>query len=293
MDNILFTIGPLSVTLLGVSSALGVLAGMYVTGREARRVGWDSDVISNAIFVVIAGALIGARVYYAVVFAPESFLANPLRLFAFHEGGLSIQGGLIGGMLGVAIYARAKRLSFWKTADIFAPGVILGQAIGRVGCDVFGIEASAGLPWAVSAGGPALHPVQLYESMLNYLLFLGLWSLRHRLRRNGDLFLVYVMAFAFNRFVVEFFRINPEALGLLTVAHVTSVAMFIVAAATFLARRMPALRVAGVAGAFGAGAGTAPGSDRAADAPRPLASAGIVIGLMVVSVFVYYLLHAG
>lgn len=291
MHDTLFTVGPLSVTLLGVFSALGMLAGMYVAGREARRAGWDDGIIYNTILVAIAGAVIGARLYYAAVFAPEAFLSNPLRLFALHEGGLSIQGGLIGGVLGVALYVRAKRHSFWKTADILAPGVILGQAIGRVGCDVFGVEASAGVLWAVNVGGQPLHPVQLYESMLNYLLFLGLLVLRHRLRKDGDLFLVYIMAFAFNRFVVEFYRMNPQAFGVLTVAHVTSVAMFVAAAAVFAARRIPSLRFAGATMAAGGGGGAGFGDDRRTGAPASGRSAAVVAGLMIASVFMYYLLH--
>ncbi|GAB6088469.1 prolipoprotein diacylglyceryl transferase [Spirochaeta dissipatitropha] len=237
MHNVLFSIGPFTLTLLGLFSALGMTAGLILVRRIAGQKAYDENQLLSIGLVAILSAIVGARLYYAIVFSPEYFLAHPMRIFAFHEGGLSIQGGLLGGIIGTVLYCRIRQYSFWQAADIFAPGIILGQAIGRIGCDVFGIPASRSFFWTVQVQGEYLHPVQIYESLLNYALFLLIWRLRDRTHRHGELFLIYAIGFAFNRFVVEFFRSNPQAYGQLTVAHAGSLVMAATALFIFLYRR--------------------------------------------------------
>ena len=237
MSNVLFRVGPFHITLLGVFSLLGVMAGLVILRHETRRKGIPEETVYNTALVALLSAVVGARLYFAIVFA-EGGLLDRARLFvALNQGGLSIQGALIGGVLGAAVYLRRRSPGFWKMADAAAPAIILGQAIGRIGCDVFGVVASDRVWWAVAVAGRMLHPVQIYESMLNYLLFLLLWYLRGRTRREGELFLVYIIAFGFNRFVVEFFRVNPTALGSLSVAHVTAIGMTAAAFTGLVIRR--------------------------------------------------------
>ncbi len=237
MHPIVFSIGPINITLLGVFSVLGILVALRVARAEARRKMLDEATFQNGILLVLVAGLVGSRLFYAAVFDPETFFAQPMRVFALHEGGLSIQGGLLGGVLAGLLYFRGDRGSFLRAGDAVVPAVILAQAIARIGCDVFGVPADPALPWAVAVGEESLHPVQIYESMLNYLLFVGLWSIRDRTSRDGELFFLYIAAFGLNRFVVEFFRTNPEAIGGLTVAHVTSVAMIGAASAGLFALR--------------------------------------------------------
>lgn len=229
MQPIILKVGPFNITLLGIFTAIGVLVAFHLARIEARRKLWDESVFHNGVLIVIASGLVGARLYYAAVFSPQQFLNQPMQIFAVHEGGLSIQGGLLGGVIAGLLYFRDSRGSFLRAGDTIAPALILAQAIARIGCDVFGVEASGALPWTVQIDGRSLHPVQVYESMLNYLLFLALWSIRGRTGRDGKLFLYYIIGFGLNRFGVEFFRTNPHALGGLTVAHVTSVAMIAIA----------------------------------------------------------------
>lgn len=279
MHNALFSIGPFTITLLGLFSGLGILGGLWIVHREASRHHWNEDLLFTTALIGLVSAFLGARLYFALIFSPAYFFSSPMRIFALHEGGLSIQGGIIGGLIGVLAYCRIKRVSFWQTADIFAPGIILGQAIGRVGCDVFGVPASQSVWWAVPVQGQALHPVQMYESMLNYMLFLVLWRIRGKTRLNGEVFLVYIMAFAFNRFTVEFFRSNPQAFGPFTVAHAGSIVMLAAAASIFFLRRKHA--------------GTAAVSAQQISAPvGSFAGAAAAIGaLATVSVGMYYLIH--
>ncbi len=229
MERILFKIGSIPVQTFGVFVALGVLAGLLLARWDARRKGFKEDVVMDfALYAILAG-LAGARLFYALVYAPGYYLANPLAILYFHEGGLSIHGGLIGGVLAGIWYVRKHRLSFWRLADLFAPAIALGQAIGRIGCDVFGKPMAGNWPWGVMVNGQLLHPAQVYELLLDFALFFYLWRRRTSLAYNGQLFIHFAVYYALIRGLIEFVRINPVVWGPFTVAHAASLA-FIVAA---------------------------------------------------------------
>jgi len=174
------------------------------------------------LYTIIAG-LVGARLNYILAFNPAYYLQHPWSIFKVQEGGLSIQGALIAGALFAFWYMKKHRMPMWKTADAFAPGIILGQAIGRVSCDVFGIPMSGAWLWGVEVGGRLLHPAQIYEAVLNYILFLVLWNRRKSIQYNGQIFMMYLIGFSMNRFIIEFFRTNPMIAGPLSIAHVYSI----------------------------------------------------------------------
>lgn len=134
---------------------------------------------------------------------------------------------------------KKHQIPLWKTADTFAPGIIIGQAIGRIGCDVFGVPMERGWPWGIEFMGNIVHPVQIYEVVLNFALFLVLWHKRKSVIYEGQLFIYYIIGFSLNRFVVEFFRSNPLVFGEISIAHLYSVGMIIVAliAKEFLKKR--------------------------------------------------------
>ncbi|SET05859.1 phosphatidylglycerol:prolipoprotein diacylglycerol transferase [Natronincola peptidivorans] len=226
---ILFNIGGFDVHLFGLTIALGVLAGFYIMLKEAERKKLNKDQLTDlAIYTVIVG-IIGARLNYILAFNPSYYLQNPKEIFMINQGGLSIQGSLIAGTLFALWYMKKKNIPIWQTADAFAPAIILGQAIGRVGCDVFGILMGKEYFWGVSVGGQLLHPAQIYEAILNYGLFLILWNKRKYVKYEGQLFIIYIIGFSINRFIVEFFRSNPLVAGPISVAHMYSLAIVVVA----------------------------------------------------------------
>lgn len=120
-------------------------------------------------------------------------------------------------------------MPFWKIADIFAPAIILGQAIGRIGCDVFGVPMNTVYPWGIAVGGQILHPTQLYEVFLNLILFTYLWTMREKTKYDGQLFINYIICFSIIRAIVEIFRSNPIVFGPFTIAHVTSFVVIVLA----------------------------------------------------------------
>ncbi|GAA0489036.1 prolipoprotein diacylglyceryl transferase [Alkalibacterium indicireducens] len=218
----LFSIGHFSIHLLSVTSAIGMIIGLLLIQKEGERKLLDKDKLMDlGIFTVLFG-IIGARLGYILFFNFDYYLNNPSEIFRFSQGGLSIQGAILAGGAAAFLIMRRKNLPVWKTADAIVPGVILGQAIGRVGCDVFGVPMSRNWPWGVMVNGELLHPAQLYEVALNFILFLFIWRKRKTAKFDGELFFIYIIGFAINRFIVEFFRTNPQGLGPLSIAHVLS-----------------------------------------------------------------------
>lgn len=224
----IFSIGHYSVNIFGMFIALGIIVGYILTIKEAKRKKFSIDSITDLIVYVIIFGVIGARLYYVAIFNLDYYLKNLNKIVAFWDGGLSIQGALIGGAITALIYAKLKKINVWRAADIMAPGIILGQAIGRVGCDVFGIAMKNKYFWGILRGSELLHPTQMYESILNYILFGFLWSKRKSVKYDGQLFFTYLIGFSINRFIVEFFRINPIFVQPFTVAHATSVVLIII-----------------------------------------------------------------
>jgi phosphatidylglycerol:prolipoprotein diacylglycerol transferase len=167
-----------------------------------------------------------------------------LDVLAVWRGGLAIHGALLAGVATAVWYVRRHRLDFWRFLDTLAPAVILGQAIGRLGCffngDAYGVPT--GLPWAVTFTDPRalaphgvpLHPTQLYELGLNLALFGFLWWYRRRARFDGQLFLSYVGGYGLIRFVVERFRGDAlQFAGGISAAQTLS-ALVVMAAVTLL-----------------------------------------------------------
>lgn len=241
MRRVLFYLGPLPINTFGVMIALGALAALVVILREARRRGLNEDRVLDFTLVALVLGIFGARVGYILFADPLSYLRNPMLFFHLQDGGLSIHGALIGGLLAGVLFSRLYRLPFWRLADVVAPGLALGIAIGRIGCDVFGRPMVSPWPWGVLVNGQLLHPAQVYEFILDYLLFFYLWRRRKNVTYDGQLFVHFALLYATIRRVVELVRYNPPVWGPFTVAHVASLAFIIIATlAGILLKRRPA-----------------------------------------------------
>ena len=207
----------------GLLLAIAFIAGLWVASREAKRQGLDAGRVTDmAIWVLIAG-LIGAKVLLVLVDF-HYYQRSPRELWSIFQSGGVFYGGLIGGALVAWWYARRHGLAGWSTADALAPGVVLGQAIGRLGCFAAGCcwGKPTSLPWAVTftdvyasraVGTPMdtpLHPSQLYESGAAFLIFAFLLWLLPRKSFHGQVTLAYVALYSAVRFGLEFLRGDPE-----------------------------------------------------------------------------------
>jgi phosphatidylglycerol---prolipoprotein diacylglyceryl transferase len=238
IDPTLLAAGLLTIRWYGLMISLAILVGVLLGIREATRRGISEDDVLYMVLWGVPAALIGARLFH-VIDAWDYYSTYPLQIIAFQEGGLAIYGGLAGGLLAGALAARHRGLLSWKLLDIAAPSMILGQAIGRVGCFINGDHQGppTNLPWATSYVHPGnlapdslpRHPAQVYELIYDLLLFGLLLLLRRRLRRDGLLFATYVAVYAFGRFWISALREDAPFLMGLKEAQVISVAAFVVA----------------------------------------------------------------
>lgn len=250
-------IGPIRIHYYGIILMLGALAGAWLASREARRRGQDSEVVWDGLVWVLIGGIIGARIWH-VLTPPVSmgktfidYLTNPLDILKVWEGGLGIPGAVIGGGLALYIYCRRRKLNFLLWADIAAPGLALGQAIGRwgnfVNQEVYGKPTT--LPWAVHIN-PAYrypgyenfetyHPLFLYESLWNFALMgLLLWLGRRydNWLKPGDLFLIYLIGYPLGRVMLEFLRLDVSMIGGININQVLMIVVALIAAGLLIWR---------------------------------------------------------
>ena len=273
MHPIAFNFGPLTVRWYGVMMALGFAAGLWTASRRAVRVGVPAEKIIDLGLWLIVGSLIGARMWYVITFWREEFAGKPFaEIFKIWHGGQIYYGGLIGGSLAFALYARLKKIPLWKGADIMAPSIALGYFFGRFGCLFNGccFGRVCDLPWAVrfppgsnafdkqvsdhvlapdAARTLPVHPTQIYESLLNLALYGGLVWLFRRKKFDGQVFATYLVSYALLRSFVEIFRgdypSNQYFLGgQLTPAHIVSIAILLAGLAMLAFLPRPAGRQA-------------------------------------------------
>jgi phosphatidylglycerol:prolipoprotein diacylglycerol transferase len=235
---VLLAAGPLVIRWYGLMISLAILAGVLLGIRQAARHGISEDNILYIALWAVPSALVGSRLVH-VIDAWDYYSTYPLQILALQEGGLAIYGGLIGGVFVGALAARHKGLLSWRLLDIAAPSMILGQAIGRVGCFINGDHQGppSDLPWATSYIHPGnlapdsqpRHPAQLYELIYDLLIFGLLILLRGRVKRDGVLFTVYMACYSFGRFWISALREDALFLIGLKEAQLISIAAFVVA----------------------------------------------------------------
>lgn len=241
-NPILFSYGFITINWYGVFVVSGIIAGLAVVLKLAKRYEISSDEVYNLGFYVIIFGLIGARVYSVFLDWPY-YLANPGQIIAVWNGGLAIQGAIVGGVLAAIIYLRKKGQSFWHWADFIAPAIPLGQAFGRWGNyfnqEIFGRPTD--LPWGIPIeiqnrpaqflGFEFFHPTFLYESVLNLFNFFVLLFLLRKFAgqwTKGTIFLIYIINYSVIRILMEFLRTDsvPEIFGV-RVTLVVSVVMLV------------------------------------------------------------------
>lgn len=224
MDRVAFTIFGIDVMWYGVLIATGMLIGIALAVREAKRVGISEDDVLNIAMIAIPVAIICARLYY-VIFSWDYYSQNPGEIFNIRGGGLAIHGGLIGGILTGFIYAKVKKLDFFKTADAVMVGMPLAQAIGRWGNFING-EAHGGptsLPWGIMVDGVKVHPTFLYESIWDFGIFLFImFYMRKKKTYEGEVIVSYITLYSIGRFFIEGLRTDSLMFGPIRMAQFIS-----------------------------------------------------------------------
>lgn len=218
----LFSFGPVTIHFFGLMIAIGAIAGILLFIREVKRRNMNHKLLLDGVMYSFLGGILGARIVFILFYNPSFYFANPMEVFFIQNGGLSIHGGIIGGVLVGYLFLKKHNLPIWKTLDVVAPSLILAQGISRIGCDVFGGPITNSLPWGIEISGELLHPAQAYEFLLDYLLFGYLWLRLKKPSYTGQVFLHYLIGYLAIRGIVEFARINPMVVGPFSVSHVMS-----------------------------------------------------------------------
>lgn len=219
---ILLSFGPLQIHWYGLIVVLAVIAGYLVGLRLGKMVGINKKDLTDLFFYLLIFGFLGARIYEILFVDFGYYWHNPAQMIAIWNGGLAIHGGLIAGFFVLLVFAKKRGLNFWRLADVLTPGVILGQAIGRWGNffnqELFGLPTD--LPWKIYISPENrpleylsynfFHPTFLYESILNFVLFLILFFLfRSRRLADGMIFVFYLLGYSLIRFFLEFIRLDP------------------------------------------------------------------------------------
>ena len=233
-----YHLGSITLHLYGTFLALGILIGLLPAKRLSLEKGINSDFLYGTVTVCIIGGIVGARLL-SVALNPASFLNNPLSVFALHQGGLAYFGGLAGGALAAFIYTRKNRINLWTMADIIAPALALGEAIARLGCDVYGYT-SIQAPFPRIVNGIPYHNIPLYTSLATLGIFVVLWYLRDKVSR-GQLFLLYLLMYGVSRTFIDYFRGDQVFLSIFNPAQLGSMGIALIALVLIYARFNPTL----------------------------------------------------
>lgn len=255
-----FNIGPLTIRFYAILIIIGAIVGSWLAARQAKKHGEDSELVLDLLPWLLIGGIIGARLWH--VFTPsasniaqgvttENYLRNPIEILKMWKGGLGIPGGVIGGALALIIYTKSKKLSFWQWADFIAPGLLVGQAIGRWGNfinqEVYGRPTN--LPWAITIDPQyrisgfeqvaKYHPLFLYESLLN-LAGAGvlIWIDRKFKDKlfKGDIFFGYMIWYSTVRFLLEFLRLDPSPVNGININQTSMLVVGVIAVAILILR---------------------------------------------------------
>jgi phosphatidylglycerol:prolipoprotein diacylglycerol transferase len=255
-EPVAFTVFGKDVYWYGILIAIGVLIGVLMAMRRAKKMGYNPDHIVDFCLLAIPMAIIGARLFYVLTYKDANgvnpYFQDPLSMLYIWQGGLAIFGGVIGGLLAAWIFYRWRKIPFWDLADIAAPSLILGQAIGRWG-NFFNQEAFG---YVVVNPDWQLFPVSVwidnlarctdplckcaeygihwhmatffYESMWNFLVFIILLLLlKSKKRRSGDIFISYIVLYSLGRAVVEGFRTDSLMVGGLRISQLVSILLIV------------------------------------------------------------------
>ena len=255
MHPILFKIGNFAVYSYGVVIAFSIFLASFLILRRGGKEGLNEETLLNVIFLVVVSGLFGARLLHILVHFSYYF-RYPLEVIAIRHGGMAVQGGVIFGLLaaifflrrassatpgkkGVArLVSRRTKLSTLRVLELFALYFPLAQAIGRLGCFLngccYGKETNSFLSVRFPFDNVLHHPTQIYYCLSNFCIFLILFFLWKKKRKNGTILLIYFMLYSISRYGIDFLRGDLEPLFLsLYPTQVISFFVFLIAGALF------------------------------------------------------------
>ncbi|EMF0205011.1 prolipoprotein diacylglyceryl transferase [Enterococcus hirae] len=253
IDRVAFNLLGIPIYWYALIIVSGIIIAMWLSSREAVRVGLKSEDVTNFMLWGLPLSIIGARLYYILFDLPQ-YIADPIQIFNIRSGGLAIYGGLIAGAITLYFFTKYHFISMWTFLDIAAPSVLLAQAIGRWG-NFMNHEAYGPVTTRIFLEnlhiprfiidnmyieGFYRQPTFLYESVWSLIGFILLLFLRNKkhLLKKGEVLLVYVMWYSFGRFFIEGLRTDSlYFLGVIRISQLLSAFLFVGTIILFIWRR--------------------------------------------------------
>lgn len=236
LDPVAFRLFGLEVYWYGIIITLGIISGYYLAYYRAKKMGVNQEIISDYVLYAVASSIVGARLYY-VIFSWKDYQNNLLEIFNMRNGGLAIYGAVIGAVISLVVYSKVKKVDFMKVADVAAPGLILGQIIGRWG-NFMNMEAFGGasdgllamaLNWDKVKYIPQgmesqvtmidsfrylqVQPTFLYESLWNLAVLLILIFFTPKRKFDGQILCLYLLGYGLGRVWIEGLRTDQLIIG--------------------------------------------------------------------------------
>lgn len=216
----LFGIEGLNIAWYGIIIAAGIVVGVLIAIYEAKRRGYTAELLLDFMILALPLAIVGARLYY-VAFEWEYFSQHPGEIIATWHGGMAIYGAIIGGMIAALILSKWRKFPLGRLLDIAAPGLIIGQAIGRwgnfVNQEAYGNQITDSelqfFPYGVEVDGQWFQATFFYESMWNLAAFFLLMWYAKKAKHDGNVFAMYLIAYGIGRFWIEGVRIRTLQFG--------------------------------------------------------------------------------
>lgn len=228
MDKIAFTVFGVDIAWYGLLIAIGMMLGVLLAVKRSKDIGINEEIVYDIALWSIPAGVLGARIYY-VIFNLDYYSADWSRVLQFREGGLAIHGGIIAGFIVGYLICQKNDVKFLAMADVVAPSMILGQAIGRWG-NYFNQEAygrPTDLPWAITVDGVNVHPTFLYESIWNIFVMIWLIYYTKRKKTEGEVFFLYLILYSLGRVFIEGLRTDSLMIGPFRTAQLISLLMIV------------------------------------------------------------------
>ncbi|MCM3758749.1 prolipoprotein diacylglyceryl transferase [Sporosarcina aquimarina] len=250
IDPVAFSFGTFEVRWYGILIATGIILAFLLVQKEMVKQKMHPDFLTDMLIWAVPISIISARIYY-VIFSWEFYKDHPGDIIKIWEGGIAIHGALIGAIITAAIFTKKRGVSFWKVADITAPGLLIGQIIGRWG-NFMNQEAHGGpvsqsflenniIPdWIMNQmtiDGITYHPTFLYESIWNLVGLAIILLLRRVNLKRGEIFFFYIIWYSVGRFFIEGMRTDSLYGGDLRAAQVVSILGVLIALGLLIYRR--------------------------------------------------------
>lgn len=236
-----WSLGPLTIHLYGLVIACGLLAAVFYACKRSKEFGLKEDDIMDGVLWITPFAILCARIYYCA-FSWDQYADNPISVLYIWNGGIAIYGGVLGAVLGVAVFCKIKKLKLPAVLDIVALGFLIGQTAGRWGNffnrEAFGAATDSffrmGLYNTVTGVTEYYHPTFLYESVWNLVGFIGLHFLSKHRKYDGQIALGYVAWYGLGRAWIEGLRVDSLYWGPFRVSQVLAAVSCVIAVAVLL-----------------------------------------------------------